>query len=153
MRVKNQIGRDTQAWTSRADVQLKGVPNVPRILDLLNVCWSLRLQKRSKEKTARTTTEDLRRDLWVDLSQGVARKPLKMKPHLFRTSTINYSYEKDQALSGKEHMMLMGWPGHVLTGFDDHLLRTLAGECYSMPIATALDFIMYCNPWGEWWQQ
>ena len=99
------------------------------------------------------TTQDLRKDVWVDLSQGVARRPWKMSPHLFRTTTCNYSYEYDRVLTGKQHMVLMGWPAHVLADFADSKVKKLAGECYSLPIATALDYILYCNPWGEWWQQ
>ena len=150
VRAKNNIGRNTIAWSGRPEVKLTGVPVLPRWIDLVDVCWSLRALQDPERKM---TTEALRKDLWVDLSQGVARKPLKIKPHLFRTTTYNYSYEMDKVLTRKEHMILMGWPGHALEGFPDSKLRKLVGECYSLPIATVLDHILYCNPWGEWWHQ
>ena len=66
-----------------------------------------------------------RRDLWVDLSQGVARKPLKMKPHLFRTSTIQL-----REGSGVERERTHESPGPVLTGFEWSVDESDGGESW-----------------------
>ena len=49
-------------------------------------------------------------------------------------------------------MQSMGWPRRYLPScFSDSTLRGLSGECYSLPLCTILNWLMYVNPFLERW--
>lgn len=71
VRNKMKFGRFWAPWTSREEVRLHGVPQTPRVKDLLNVAFGCRLE----ECEAGTGWHALLGDFVVDLSQAVERKP------------------------------------------------------------------------------
>ena len=150
-RQKHGIPRYSKPWTTRSDVQLHGIPDIPRVHDLLNACFAF--QRRANPSTS---TQTLVQDLFVDWSQGVQRKPWSRGcPRTLTTSTCLYSFEKDVVLSGVNMLQLMGWSTQRVlcaSHASDHQIKVLAGEAYSLPWCTLLHAILYNNPYGEWWR-
>jgi hypothetical protein len=70
--VKDRLGlpADFNGWVSRQDIQLKGVPRLPRVLDLLNVAYGARLLQ-----LGGASDHEVRDGFYCDLGQAVQRKP------------------------------------------------------------------------------
>ena len=66
-----------------------------------------------------------------------------------------YSFELDTVLTGSEMAYSQGWP-EVLPGlaygFSEWQRQELAGQAFSLPIATTVAAAFYYNPWGPWWE-
>ena len=141
---------DSCPWTRRAGVQCRGIPQVERYADCLNVGFQTAHLARPDAEV-----KDLVQDLWVDPSQNVGRLPCGHQLWTLTKNTVLYNYGKDCTLSGHGHLCLMGWPKHFGPKelFSDGECRQLAGESYSAPICLLIMDVMYTNPYGPWWPQ
>ena len=150
IRAASGIPKNAKPWTTRPAVALRGLPDSERVHDLLDTAFAMQ----QRINPAGSTTEELVRGLMVDVSVAVQRKPWSTSPPTVTTRSMLYSFEKDTTLSGHAHMRLMGWPSDRSPAerFSDSDLRALAGESYSVPLSTLLNFTLFCNPWGTWWQ-
>ena len=150
LRRQNNLPRHSKPWTSRSTTQLHGVPDLPRVHDVLNCCFAI-----ERSRNPRTGTAGLTKDLFVDWSQSVERKPWSRGAiRTACTSTMLYSFERDMALTGCNMLQLLGWSATRLPSsrMSDANLKLLAGEAYSLPWVTMLHALLYANPWGEWWR-
>jgi len=142
------LSKKTAPWSARASTRLRGVPELPRVRDLVDVLFGIRQKKLGPLATTREVTHEL----FADLSVSVARVPMKIgSPHTFRKNSFCYSYEHDCVLSGSAQLQCMGWPRSEIASLPDSELRALSGEVYSLPIASMFHFALFCNPYAPWW--
>ncbi len=138
-----------QGYTTRPEVKLVGVPQLPRHLDKLNLVWGIRLKGRLPNESS----ADLKRGLWCDVSQNVHRGSQLGLGGTLTTSTLMYSFERDCVLDGEDHMRLQGWP-IALAASDDFSSaekKELAGEGYNLACLAVACTGCYFNPYGSWW--
>jgi hypothetical protein len=69
VRTKHGIPASAKPWTSRSGIELSGIPQTSRVMDILDTRWALAI----KAATKHTTANVMRKDLWVDISQDVGR--------------------------------------------------------------------------------
>ena len=123
MRTQVKCPQGSRPWTSRA--RLRGLPPRARVVDLVDVAYASRLAS----KPPGTRVADLTKNFFVDVSQGVERKPWRDGLMTIRKNTVAYSYERDCTLSGTANLLLLGWSARCcpdsLTESD---LRHLAGN-------------------------
>jgi len=142
------IPKRSQQWTADPAHALHGVPDLPRLRDLLDTCYAIA----QKSKPGHTKA-DVARSLYCDVSQSIARRPWA---NTLRTATQNscfYAFEFDRVISGAEHLRLLGWSSRRLTAgsLTDRDFRSVSGESFSLVWATVLHALLYCNPYGSWW--
>jgi hypothetical protein len=150
LRAKHNVPKDATSWTGRGGVALRGVPHLPRIIDLIDTCFAV-----TRATSASTDVKTLTTGLWLDLSQDVSRRPWSRQGRTFTSSSLLYSFEHDAVLPGSAHLRLLGWPRTVAADhtFSDRELRKLAGQSYSLSTSALLNGIMFLNPFGSWWQK
>ena len=138
------VGRWTETHVCR------GLPTTARYRDYIDLFWA----------HACNTREGSRRDVVKDLfcnptqctTRIAQRAPPPHPPTLARNSII-YSYENDTVLSAAAQMRFHGWPfGWTPLEFSESGLRSLSGDCYSVPWATAMQLALWLNPHAVWWQ-
>lgn len=134
-------------WTSRTDIALLGVPRTERILDLLNIAWGARLQAMPKS----SSTVDLRRGYWCNLSQEVQRRPWGSAKTL-TSRGLWYSFEKDVTLDGADVMRLQGAPFGRTANLSSAALKDLAGESFFIPSVASFIVAIYYQPYACWWK-
>lgn len=136
------------SWSVRPGVRLHGVPKLDRVVDCIDVCYSI-VRKQHPEDSR----EAIVKNLWCNPGQGVKRFPASRSLPTLATSTLLYSYEKDRLLSGAAHMQLLGWPLPLLPQgtFSEAEYRHLAGNGFSAPVAAMIGAILYSNPRAPWW--
>ena len=136
-------------WTSLPGV-LKGLPNCPRIRDVLDVAWASR-----RSALPLGGIDECKKDFWVNPSQAVQREPWGNAPPLLCQCTMPYSFEMSTGLSGLDMLHLQGFPTSATVApthmFDDKMVRSLAGEGFFLPVATGIAYAYYLNPWAPWW--
>ena len=148
IRSKHNLPKQSKSWTGRPGICLRGVPNLDRVHDVIDCAFSIH-----RAKNPKASTKELVDGLMVDISQAVQRKPWSVGARTVTTRTHFYVFSEDCSLAGASHMKLMGWPTSRLgQQFTDHELRVLAGESYSLPWNAVFHALLYCNPFGEWWQ-
>ena len=149
-------------WAEQSQVKLQSVtPGMKgaRFRDCIDVGFEkskkLRLKKKRQGESLPSTLEECAKDLRVDISQNVDRLPVSLGliPCL-TTRSLLYDYTNDSLLSGKMHMRFLGWPRSFLASekFQDHTLRNLAGEGFSVPIASLMSLGCFLNPYADWWR-
>jgi hypothetical protein len=145
------ISSDFSGWTSRPGIKLTGVPTLPRALDRLNIMWATRLN----EMKVGDTSERLRRDLWVDLSQNPHRGSAAGTPGTLCASSLIYSFEHDCTLDGEDALLLQGWSSEFAgsSEFSTSEKREMAGEGYHIPSFAIVCLSFYLNPYGGWWAE
>ena len=68
--------------------------------------------------------------------------------------SLIYSFENDTVLSAAAQMRFHGWPfGWTPLEFSENGLRSLSGDCYSVPWATAMQLALWLNPFSLWCSQ
>ena len=147
-------------WTGRPEVKLLGVPTGSkgeRLRDCIDVGFEKSKKLRAKMKGQRppSTAEECAKDVRVDISQNVDRLPVSVGSiPCLTTRSLLYDYGHDCVLSGKMHMRFLGWPSSFLATdkFHDHTLRELAGEGFSLPIASLMELGCFLNPHADWWR-
>lgn len=124
-----------------------------RIKDVIDFGFSQRL-KTMEAQGLQLKTEDIVIGFWADVSSSITRNPYRHGcPGTFRQNSVAYSYQYDTIVSGAAQLEIMGWPRFALPAhINDGQFRTLSGECYSLPICLALNYVLYANPYGTWWQ-
>lgn len=150
MRSSLKISSGYNSWTRAGaipGVQCLGVPRHPRFLDVLDCAWAARLRK-----IGGAGLEACRKGWFVNLSQGVCRRPWGPGTRTLCTSSLVYSYEMDRVLRGDDAMRLQGWPRHKLHKFSSHTLRDLAGEAFALPTMACVMYCLYLNPMAPWWK-
>jgi hypothetical protein len=149
VRTQYGIARTFSPWCSD-ETNLQGVPLLPRVLDLIDVGFAIRMNQADHSMTS----AELAQDYFVDLSVSVGRLPFKHgSPHVFRQNSYCYTYQARAVLSGMAQMELMGCPRKLLPrAICDSEYRHLSGECCSLPICFIIIFCLYCNPYADWWK-
>ena len=127
-----------------------------RMRDCIDVGFekSKKIRARIKGQPPPTMVEECAKDVRVDISQNVDRLPVSVGPiPCLTTRSLLYDYSHDCLLSGKMHMRLLGWPRRFLSGkFSDHALRNLAGDGFSLPIASLMGLGCFLNQHADWWR-
>ncbi len=143
------VSTDYSGYTSRPELKLHGVPNLDSAYDKLNVKWALRLA----DKLPSDTSDDLKRDLWSDLSQNPHRGA-KFSGGTICTSSVMYSFEKDCVLDGEDCWRLQGWPADFATSpeFSSAEKKSLAAEGFHLPSIAVIFAAVYFNPYASWWK-
>lgn len=64
-----------------------------------------------------------------------------------------YSYLHDSAMTGASQLRGMGHKRESMPMFlfDDNVCRNLAGDSFSVPIASLITTAMALNPFASWW--
>jgi hypothetical protein len=156
LRTKLGVSATFQPWTSQLR-ELVGVPrHLPRILDLLDIAWIVALKNNQKlPPDTRMTESQLKVGYFVDISQGVNRKPWYRDylPTLTQ-STVLYSFEFDFVLAGRTHLHLQGFPADIqVAGLSNEQCRLLAGEAWSLPGMAPAFYAYFLASQGPWWGQ
>ncbi len=148
LRAAECIPKSSRQWTSRPHVTLSGVPDLPRLHDILDTCFAIAQKANPNQPQA-----SIVRNLWCDLSQAVQRRPWSKGLRTAVQNSVNYSFQHDCVLSGAAHMRLLGWSKRrvATTHLSDREFRGLAGESLSLVWATVLHGLLYSNPYGSWW--
>jgi hypothetical protein len=142
----------SKPWTSKHC--LHGVPDLPRMRDVIDVAW-----QKTRTKVGLGETEDfVKQGLWCDPSQGVARNSgsVSYKMPLLTQSNLPYSFEMDACISGRDALILQGFPSETSTTpphLKDADLRSLAGESFFLPSMAMLTHAYYLNHRGAWWRK
>ena len=148
---RNRLGlpADARPWSGRSKVRFGGFRLTERQQDLVDCAWAHRRASQPND----TTTAELRKSWWCNISQAVQRKPWSSAPPGACRSTLSYSFEADTVVTGFGQMLLLGWPRNFAPSdaFTSNELYQLAGEGFSVPISAIIAHAMYCNPHAEWW--
>jgi hypothetical protein len=137
------------AWTKAKSTKLRGLPNLERIRDCLDVCYGEQLQTLASG----TTRGDLVKNLWANASQGVQRRPWSRDKGTLTCGSLWYSFETDSTLDGTDFLRIHGHPALMSTGgITERDLKDLGGEGFSVPIVTLIASAVYFLPWADWWQ-
>ena len=146
------ISTDYDGYTRHSDVRLRGVPDLPRVHDKLNIRWALRL----KRALAGESSSSLKSGLWCDLSQNTHRGSGETVGFggTLCTSSLMYSFEQDVVLDGVDTMMLQGWPRDMASSaeFTNAGKKELAGEGYHLACFALVAYGVYLNPYATWWK-
>ncbi len=154
-KIKQKAGLpiDYSGWTSRPDVKLTGVPDGRRYRDALDTLWGIKVNAAATGGRI-PQSQDVRRGLWINLSQNVDRIGKSGSPGSLCTSGLWYSYEFDFALDGSDMLALQGFPQYLVhdPNLSSHEKRNLAGEAFNLPCFGLVMFALYLNPWAPWWK-
>jgi hypothetical protein len=142
-----KMSGDAAPWTRAPTTKLRGLPQTPRVRDLVNVGFGARMKQNPNMSTL-----ELKQGLWANPSQSIARKPWSVVPATTTTSCELYSYEADAVLSGLAMMRCMGHPSDScpIECFSERDLRSRAGESFSVPIIAVLTYAFYLSPFAPW---
>ena len=148
-RNKSGVSSSFNGWTSRPDVMLHAVPRHERVLELLDLRWAQALQRAPDG----STSKQVRKNLWCDISQNPRGAEFRGSPGTQCTSSSWYSFEKDVVLDGEDQLLLQGWSSQIAAGPDMNNFdkKDLAAEGFTLPCMATCLWAFYHNPWGEWW--
>ena len=152
--VRDSLGlpAESRPWTQLPGVKLRGMDMTERARDVVDCAFAAARRRRPMG----TPLATIIKDLWVNPSQSVKRRPWSMNgPPTVVTSSAVYSFHSDCTLSGDAHLRALGFPSGTsnVGEFSEAQLRDLAGECYSVPSITSLTYAVYLNPRASWWQK
>ena len=119
-------------WTSKATTRLSGLPNTPRCLDVVDVCY-----KESSLRRASVDPAVVTKGLWCNPSQNLnhGAKAVYGTPGTFTKSTVWYSYEHDCTLTASAQLESLGWHRGSAGGvslFSESDMRSLSGDAFSV---------------------
>ena len=146
MRQKHSLPKVSSPWTDSSPTPcLRGLEASARMKDSLNVSFSMERDRLA----AGTTTAQIVKDLFCDVSQGIQRKPWKT----FCASSCPYSYEHDRLVSGYGALRALGFPMACVTpdAYSARQVRDLAGEAFSLPNMSLVVYALFANPYAPWW--
>ena len=147
-RRKLGMGASLMPWDSLARRQYAGCPQGARVRDCINVCWFKLRQKSQK------SSKDLAAFSFCNISQCVSRLPCSETcSPCFTSSSVVYSYAHDTVITGACQLRGMGHSraSMPMGSFDDGTCRNLAGDSFSVPIASLLTTACALNPFASWW--
>jgi hypothetical protein len=148
VRTQYNLPSGSTGWTSRVGVQLTGISQTERIVDLINIAFSV-----IRDANPTTPTRTLVHDQFCNISQSVQRKPWGCAGTFMRSTEL-YSLELDYALTGLSMMRILGWPSNVVSPstMSNNDLRELAGEAYSVPISSIVAIALFSCPGATFWK-
>ena len=174
-----KVGGDENPWTTRDNVELTGInPNLQRVIELLN-CFCIDAQNRAAKD--RASPERYIMDMKIDVSQSIHRGSTKGRLPCLHQHSMIYLYQKDVLLPGRYHGHISGYPKDVhwqrllpsaeedaagankwaryrnkkgigKTKNVNGVIKSLVGEGYSLPSATAVHMAVFLNSFGPWWR-
>ena len=134
--------------TRLADVQCRGIPQVERMLDVLDCAWAARI----KGNPGLSTTE-LRKGFFAAPSQSVARKPWSTGIGALVCNTVLYSFELDTLIGGQYPFNLHDFPRtDAHQHFSSNQLTQLIGESFFLPSCATVAYSFYLSPHAPWWR-
>lgn len=138
-------------WTTSGGRRLVGCPQTPRVTDLLDTTWAMRIKDLGGH--GHVTTTDAAKGFFADVGQAVQRRPWG-GPRVLATTSVVYCYEFGFCFDGEDSSRLQGCPARSVPQgmMEDASKRRLAGESFSIPAMGTVLYAMYLNPWGVWWQ-
>ena len=144
------LAQAAKPWTGRK--QLLGVPPGDRVRHLLDIAYWKR-----RTSVQGISEEQLIQDCWAHISQSIERIPLAVgiSPCLLSGSQL-YSLHFDCTISGRAHMQTIGWPECYLgdaDGLSDNEYRDVAGNAFSVLLATLRSACVIMNRFGPWWRE
>ena len=91
--------------------------------------------------------------MWNNLGQDIGRITYG-KPGTLTSTCLWFSYEKDVALDGVDHMLLQGFPAHLYPEglMSSSVLKKAAGEAYSAPEIAKFVYAYFLNEHAPWWK-
>jgi hypothetical protein len=148
MRTAAGVSASFAGWSSRPEVKLVGFPKSERSMDCLDVAWAFQLTRAQRG----STTDSLTANFWVNVSQGVDRKPWGT-PGCLLSNGMWYSFRCDCCLDGLDCLRIQGFPLDVaIASLSSTQAKDLAGEAFCLPcMATCLLSVFY-SPYATWWQ-
>ena len=150
LRAAHNIPPTAKPWTTRRGIALDGVASTLRVHDVLDVFWGVVVNRAPKTMSV----SEVRSGLWCDVSQAVQRQNHNPRsvPGM-TTRSMYYSFEFDKTISAKGNLQMLGHPATRMSRerFSENQLRELAGEGFSIPCCSIVSFLMFANPFGEWW--
>ena len=128
-----------------------GCPRTPGMVDVVNVCFAVRLKKYGC-----LSWTEARRGWLARIDQCIQRGPWGGCDCLL-TGSMVYSYELDCVMTPEHHVAINGMPSGLNFEFksmpgSDSGVRQLAGEALSCPCISIILMGLYCNDLAPWWQ-
>ena len=138
---------DWKPWTGRPEFRGRGLPKLPRVLDVLD-CLVIHVLEQKKTNAATCNLQDLMQGMYVDVSQGFLRHfhtSTQGVNHALTTSSIVYSYDRDSVLTGRELLQLHGQPVslNLPSELTESQISHLAGEGMALPCLAGLLWCLY----------
>ena len=143
-------GDGAWSWVSQPGRNLSGLPQTPRVLDCLDICFAVARARNPQAPMAKVAE-----GLLVNVSQSVGRIPLTYSMPTPATSTLVYSFKHDQIVSPMAVLRYLGWPEDLIpsTVFSSSELRKIGGNAFSVPATGLLMILLFFNPFAPWWKQ
>ena len=138
-------------WTSRPQLRMFGIPRKARVLEYLDLTY---WKARSHKSSGGLSEAELLGNAFVDISQNPERTYCRSDcvPVDTNLSAI-YSYNRDCVLSGGSMLQTMKWipEFYPLVHCSEPEARSLAGDCFSVPMVALIQACIIQNPYGPWW--
>lgn len=134
-RVSLRAPLGSKPWSSQA--KLLGVTSA-REVELLDIAWIAHCNSHSEDPNITgARRQQLARDLVVDVSQAVERRPWRVGMKTFTTSAMMYAYRLDRVLTPQEAGVMLGHAPQVFRGLCEGEVRSLVGEAMALPCCGA----------------
>ena len=134
-REKNSLAEEGASWADTHE--LKGV-SLEREKDLVNLVWS-----HMRQRYPTLTSDQLSRELIVDVSQSICHNPWSMgKIRSLTAASRYYSYAADKVLNPQEQFSLLGFGPVSMEGLSRSQAFELASQAMSMPVITMLAIVV-----------
>jgi len=143
--LRKSLGKTTtmSPWTSSQ--RLLGYRSSPRVTEVID-CAFLAMTAQSGNKDDR--------DFLVDTSQNPSRKPWTRKVPSLKQNTDLYSFKLRRRIVPVEHLRIMGYGDVDVHDLKHEEIRSLAGECMSVPcVSLILLAICYGGHLQGLWQK
>jgi hypothetical protein len=141
-----QVSAHYRPYTSRHPApRLGGVPAVARVLDLLDVAESARLQ-------AGLPVEGY----FANITQSVSRKPWGHMKTLTAHTEL-YDFSREVMVSPIEELALHGFPAkemleQLLSEYSCKTIQSFAGNSMFLPCIGSVMLAYFLNSHGTWWR-
>ena len=137
-RVKVKLGPDSNPWTTRTAVKLRGVGTSKRQHDLMNIGY--RAWQNIVGGVSSAVADRDGPHWFVDISQCCSREPWGPGLPTLGCKTCIYSYHFDKILTGQCHASAMGWSSDTVWNVVTELAqKRLVGNAIFLPnLAVAL---------------
>lgn len=158
-RSAHKVPQNFRPWTGNASKSLIGVPQTPRVMDLLDCAW---IHAKNSSNEAANLPQAARSRLPADPAQGFmcnmsqshARKPWGYGITAVTQRSLLYSYTDDFTLMAYHHLRLQGFPRGLCTeGLSEYALRSLSGEAFFLPSFASAMLGVYMEESAPWWRK
>lgn len=122
----------------------------------MNVAWASILKterdRALKDGVAMRNHERLKDGVFIDIAESHSRTPWGGIRALRQKSTL-YSLQYDGILRAQHHLQVQGFPSNVVVGsLSEGLLKSLAGESFSVPCIASVIWALHTCKRAPWWQ-